>query len=1350
MRVHFEEFAAQLRLRRHHEHRKRILSSRKRHLQNAVALSARLHRVGSWVHVGLVQISTQGDAAGFSRVHQHMQDLIDLCLSQWSHEIQALDVQPSSKSADNESFLNQLQPAIRADCLDLIHTLRAKPSFLVEKFKAMSAAQISALSTFPRFSKLSDSVLSSLSQNRGRNSQRKRIKAYSKELEEYASSFERSNPLSFLLHNVYGTSDDLRSHESRLRISTWSSICASLMMESEPAYDEIIGHVLFAFASLYQWQIKDRLELFLMKILQEGAFLLDRPETSASASQFEFVGNFDAFGTPQAQEFFNEAVKDLLQLLACDDGIPPGALHLSRAIMAKLPSVEDQLKFRGDFIFKWFMRDFLRIALEFPEDEGMLLQFHISDKKRGLLLHHLYDRTSSRAGDVYSSVRSQPVDPAVHCYVDLLIDQVQPYGQYFDPYDASSPSQPRGTLYSPSYVSICAADITHILDSLSPQFIHTSSTWDSFMSSSHSAFSMQYPISRTSGRFDKLRQAVLATIEPGHSSKNVHPCQEHWATLIVSATGQLQELPDLHSTHQKTTHLVKNLDTAQDAAVHLVEGLSTSDQQHPGTPTIRMGQSLSEMFTKERIIAQVQTDSVAALYWHTAHEFLRLQYPVTFLTGDDTKVLAPIIAALRDSDHGISDGITQLEEQVADLESSFTAARARLTRLMTAVEKLRLKVWYAMNVVISIEYEGAKNISTALNNMASSTPWSPEFVQDGREASGSSRPSTSGTSTSSFFDQPRIDTMTILKAPKEYGGPRKLSDPQIDMTRKWLKRVDNFCKGEERIHRFCMEVKLATKKLVGETMSDSPVLWSSELFAREKVLYDEQASAVYSAQPSTRAPSVMSEPLSSSPFPNRFGLLGFRSSFYSQSSSRAGSDLASLISSPGRAPTVTTLDTGNTIFTPPQSNPRSATSISSRSRPASTFEGTNLGRPMDHSAEKARFLENLQQGLTCMLLSDLGCLVWSLGSETDTWMSTVRATQSVSDRLRQRALMARLMAESETSINANHLQGRNPGHARKRSQSSGAAADASPIITRASVLDTIETVLNDPTEDGDPSKFTFRRAFEDILARVSQHVDPNLKLKAIGDFRHLSLLLRKSLMARSGTDAERGETTRRRSLNPSLLTANMERIYTKENRTRLLDAGPDNTEESDTVQLLKRLLFVLCPRTIFRDLQYISAFVSSHTLDNTETGRAFLHVGLATLAWKDEVCRGMVDVADRIVVKDSTKRQNSGDREKEVSIAKAAEYWMIAAREGNAIAQRELASLYLTHPESTPVISMPLALGSDIFKSEMMWTEKGERATRHSSQALCLALHWMQHAANNGDAVARTKLSERQAGRSIR
>ncbi|KAK5058817.1 hypothetical protein LTR84_011081 [Exophiala bonariae] len=1346
MRLHFEEFAAQLRLRRHHEHRKRILSSRRTHLRNAVALSARLHHVGSWTHVGLVQISTLGDTSGFSRVHQHMQDLVDLCLSQWTHESQALNLPSSRGLGEQGSFLSRLQQANRVDCLELISTLRANPRFLVEKFKAMSPAQISALSTFPRFSKLPESVLSSLSQNRGRHSQRMRVQAYSKELEEYASSFERSNPLSFLLHNIYGTNDDVGSNESQLRISTWSSICASLIMEAEPAYHAIISHVLFAFASLYQWQIKDRLELFLMKILQEGTFLLDRPESSASTSHFGFVGNFDTFGTPQAQEFFDNAVKDLLLLLTRDDGIPPGALHLGRAIMSKLPTEELQLRFRGDFIFKWFMRDFLRIAIEFPEDERMLLQFHISDKKRESLLHRLYDRTSSQAGEVYAPVQSQPVDPAVHYYMDLLIDQIHANDQYPNPYDIVGSSKSGNSSYSASYLSICAADITHVLDGLSPQYIHTSSTWDSFLSSSHSAFSMQYTTSRTSGRFDQLRQVLLANMEPGQSSKNLHPCEENWVTLTVSATGHLQELEDSCDTPYKALDLLKDLDTAQEAAVSLVEGLTIADQCTM-THITNLEYSLSQKFAKEQNIAQVKADSVRAMYWYTAQEFLQSRYPITCLTGDDTKVLAPMVSTLKDSDTRISKDIIQLEEEVAILESSFATARARLTALMEGVDNLRVKTWYAVDVVLSKEYAAAKLVSTALSNMESSNLWTSIFQGEGREPTGLSRPSTSGTSTSSFLDKPLEDTMSILKARKKYGGPRKLSDDQIKLTKQWLEqaRVDNFCKGEERIHRFCMMIITATDELVGETISlrKTPVLSVSKLFARETALYDEQTSVFYSAQPSTRAPSVMSEPLSSSnPFSTQLGLLNHRSSLYSQSSSRAQSDFSSMISSPGRAPTVTSFDTGNTIFSPPQSNTRSVTSISSRSRPASAFEGVSLGRSIDHGVGKSQFLESLKEKLTCLLLSDLGCLVWSLGSETDAWLSTVRARQCVRDRLRQRAVMATLMAEPEPLSNAKRTKGRTTGQTRKRSQSTAPATKAA----HASFSDPIEAILNDENEPADPTKFTYRQAFEDILARIRQQVDPNLKLKAVWDFRQLALTFQRSLAVKPEFDGEWGEVPRRRSLNPSVLSTNLERSF-KKATARIGDANTQSTEELETAKFLKRLLHVLGPRTIFRDLQYISAFVSSQTIGNTETGRAFYHVGVAALAWKDEICCGMVDVADSIVVKNSSKNPMVGEGEKETAIIKAAEYWMIAAREENAIAQRELASLYLTSPESTPIVTMPLAREKDVFKGGMMSTEQSDGAAGHSSQALDLALYWMQLAANNGDTVAKMKLNEWQAGR---
>ena len=172
MRVHFEDFAAQLRLQRHHEHRKRMLYHRKQKLRKAVALSARLNRVGSFVHDGLVEIARHSDTTGFVHVQQHVKDLVDLCTSHWDNEMRerdsfdSLDL-PHSARINGQTFLQKLSASSQHDCMDFIHTLRSKPRFMVERLKAMSPSQVATLSTSPRYSDLSDSVLTSLSQNRG-------------------------------------------------------------------------------------------------------------------------------------------------------------------------------------------------------------------------------------------------------------------------------------------------------------------------------------------------------------------------------------------------------------------------------------------------------------------------------------------------------------------------------------------------------------------------------------------------------------------------------------------------------------------------------------------------------------------------------------------------------------------------------------------------------------------------------------------------------------------------------------------------------------------------------------------------------------------------------------------------------------------------------------------------------------------------------------------------------------------------------------------------------------------------------------------------------------------------------
>ena len=91
--------------------------------------------------------------------------------------------------------------------------------------------------------------------------------------------------------------------------------------------------------------------------------------------------------------------------------------------------------------------------------------------------------------------------------------------------------------------------------------------------------------------------------------------------------------------------------------------------------------------------------------------------------------------------------------------------------------------------------------------------------------------------------------------------------------------------------------------------------------------------------------------------------------------------------------------------------------------------------------------------------------------------------------------------------------------------------------------------------------------------------------------------------------------------------------------------------------------------------------------------------------------------------------------------------WIITAKEGNPVAQRELAILYLTHPELLPRVTLPLTLLRDTFKAEMMY--RRDKDSKSDPQSMCLALHWMQLSASGGDELARNRLREREEFESL-
>jgi len=198
------------------------------------------------------------------------------------------------------------------------------------------------------------------------------------------------------------------------------------------------------------------------------------------------------------------------------------------------------------------------------------------------------------------------------------------------------------------------------------------------------------------------------------------------------------------------------------------------------------------------------------------------------------------------------------------------------------------------------------------------------------------------------------------------------------------------------------------------------------------------------------------------------------------------------------------------------------------------------------------------------------------------------------------------------------------------------------------------------------------------------------------------------------------------------------------------------------------------PKTLFRDLQYIASFVPASMLDKTARGKAFWDAGLAALGLKQDVCRVMVEIADEIVALNTQNRSTSisaqsqgnpslnsssstlqpssspatpvpaDDPLSRYTMEDAARMLIITAKEGDAVAERELAIFYLTHPDLLQRTVLPLTKPRDVFKSELLNRDrKREDMARSDPMTMCVAQHWMEMSKKGGDVLATKYLRAR-------
>jgi len=367
-RLSFEDFASRYRQNLRKQAQRKRLEKRLRAAKVSIGVSSRMIRIGNTVQRGLVEALKHDDKANFVALYHMLYDLQESCESSTRRDDQQdLDEhEPSSDpELDRSDFFHQLSPQSRADLLEILRLVRSDSQFLVDRLRSFTSAQLAAFTSPATILDSGDPAFPSSSRSRSQYSF-SRTSTQSAPFKDHAYAFERTDPLSILLRNVFAAPLEPETPEARLRIDVWSSVCAQLMSHGSTKFYPLIGQILSSWASGSNWKARPKFELYLMDILQTGAFLLEHIDTPAG---LDFAGDaMDPLRTDVAEEFFASAVDDLFRLLDDPDGgFPRAVLQFARAVLRKLDHPDGRSRFLEYLFVQWFFPKFLYSALTYPE-----------------------------------------------------------------------------------------------------------------------------------------------------------------------------------------------------------------------------------------------------------------------------------------------------------------------------------------------------------------------------------------------------------------------------------------------------------------------------------------------------------------------------------------------------------------------------------------------------------------------------------------------------------------------------------------------------------------------------------------------------------------------------------------------------------------------------------------------------------------------------------------------------------------------------------------------------------------------------------------------------------------------
>jgi len=374
-----EELAHLVRLSNYQERKRSQSRIRLQRSLVSTALSARLARCGDLAHRTLVENFRADDKKSFANLYNAIHDVRNSCDATRRYALLEPDLDIGRSKLDRmddpgsfTTFMHEIPDRARDTLLHFLTQIRTNPEFLAGRISNLAASEISALTLFHRGLEPIESVLPFHSRVRGHNPSSNRNSAYMPSAVERLLSFQRHDPLSALIHTCFANSAGPDSAEDLRRTDVWATVCARLIADSKSGAESFICSVLNIWTAMRDWSGRSNMEWYLMKILEDGAFLLEKAEDQAGTRIH--VEPRNAKDSIAADEFYEAAVKSLFEIV--DDpgagGIPEGLIELGNAILRKLDPKRHNAT-RLLLVSKWLFSVFLINAIIHPEVQNLTL-----------------------------------------------------------------------------------------------------------------------------------------------------------------------------------------------------------------------------------------------------------------------------------------------------------------------------------------------------------------------------------------------------------------------------------------------------------------------------------------------------------------------------------------------------------------------------------------------------------------------------------------------------------------------------------------------------------------------------------------------------------------------------------------------------------------------------------------------------------------------------------------------------------------------------------------------------------------------------------------------------------------